>query len=226
MKNLYESILSGAQLNKSILSKSQLTESIFTTNAQVASGSLIPIKGGNMILRSMNDCQICVIYPDKLGANIIIPRNICKKMSDSSDEYTDICIIDNHKYDDITLTFEADVAFAHNLCICSTMGKGSTLTIAKGDLETQDSDGCFCITGIPDWDFNKYPTINEVVGLSDYELWDMTVPADLPSFGFNVILDSKIKYSIVSCIGQGNTITQRKGHLGRDEFELYHVTLK
>lgn len=36
MKNLYESILSEAQLNKSILSKAQLTESIFTTNAQVA----------------------------------------------------------------------------------------------------------------------------------------------------------------------------------------------
>ncbi len=204
-----------------------ISESLFTTNAQVASGSLIPLKGGNMILRSMNNCQICVIYPDKLGANVIIPRNICKKMSDSSNDYTAICIIDNHKHDDITLTFEADVTFAHNLGICSTMGKGSTLTIAKGDLETQDSsDGSFCITGMPDWDFNKYPTINDVVGLSDDELWDIAVPEDQSSFGFNVVLDSKIKYSIVSCIGEGNTITQRKGHLGRDEFGLFGVTLK
>ena len=207
-----------------------ISESIFTTNAQVAAGSLIPLKGGNMILRSMYDCQICVIYPDKLGANIIIPRNICKKMTDSSDEYTEICIIDNHKHDDITLTFEADVTFEHNLIICSTIGRGSTLTIAKGDLVQRDNspygEGCFCIMGMPDWDFNKYPTINEVVGLSDDELWEMAVPEDQPSFEFNVILDSKIKYSIVSCIGRGNTITQRKGRLGRDEFELIGVTLK
>ena len=112
MKSLTNSI------SESILNEAQLTESIFTTNAQVASGSLIPLKGGNMILRSMNDCQICVIYPDKAGANVIIPRNICKKMSDSSNNYAVICIIDKHKHDDITLTFEDDVRFAENLSIC------------------------------------------------------------------------------------------------------------
>ena len=211
-----------------------ISESIFTTNAgtaQVATGALIPLKGGNMILRDTGGCQIGIIYPDKSGANITIPRKICKKLEDSSDEYAAICIIDNHKHDDITLTFEADVAFEHNLDICSTMDKGSTLTIAGGDITSRGEmalygeEGCFRIMGM-DWDFNAYPTINDIVGLDDGDIFDIAVPDTQSNFGFNVILDSKIKYSLASFIGQGNTITQRKGHLGKDDFELFRITLR